>query len=122
MWIKVDISTKNKDAYSIYYKKWFFCRWTRIGEDYKNTEGAIRKACELKEGGYLPPVYKGFLVKLDFSIASKKRDNDVTIPGCYAIYMRKSIFHKWKEVSKYACLNMAIWDLTSRKDKPPFYI
>lgn len=113
MWIKVDISTKNKDAYSIYYKKWFFCRWTRIDKDYEDTISAMREAYALKEGGCLPPIYKGFLLKLDFS----------KIPGCYTVYARKSIFHKWEAVSTSRDIKTASWELSRyKRNKFPIYI
>lgn len=112
MWAKVDISTEDKNLYSIYYKKWFFHKWTRIGKNYRYLEDAIQTACWLKKQNRLDlPKYNGLLVKLDFSIEFKKQDNDITIPGCYAIYNRKSIFHKWKEKSTYADLNIAFWRL-----------
>lgn len=47
-------------------------------------------------------------VKVDYSIASKELGNDITIPGCYALYTRKSIFHKWTQQAAYADLYMAI--------------
>lgn len=49
-------------------------------------------------------------VKVDYSIRSKELGNDITIPGCYAIYTRKSIFHKWIQQTTYADLYVAVLD------------
>jgi hypothetical protein len=49
-------------------------------------------------------------VKVDYSIKSKELGNDITIPGCYAVYTRKSIFHKWTQQTTYADLYMAKHD------------
>lgn len=49
-------------------------------------------------------------VKVDYSTKSKELGNDITIPGCYAIYTRKSIFHKWTQQTTYADLYIAISD------------
>jgi hypothetical protein len=49
-------------------------------------------------------------VKVDYSTKSKELENDITIPGCYAVYTRKSIFHKWTQQTTYADLYMAIRD------------
>lgn len=51
-------------------------------------------------------------VKVDYSIKSKELGNDITIPGCYAVYTRKSIFHKWTQRTTYADLYMVILDAT----------
>ena len=51
-------------------------------------------------------------VKVDYSIESKKLGNSITIPGCYAIYTKKSIFHKWIQQGTYADLNFATLNAT----------
>ena len=46
-------------------------------------------------------------VKVDYSLESKRLGNSITIPGCYAIYTRKSIFHKWTQQTTFADLYVA---------------
>ena len=60
-------------------------------------------------------------VKVDYSIKSKELGNDTTIPGCYAIYTRKSIFHKWKQQHTYADLNIAEYDAKKISLLPKYF-
>lgn len=62
-------------------------------------------------------------VKVDYSIRSKELGNDITISGCYAIYTRKSIFHKWKQQQTFADLKMAEYDAIqiSKAILPKYY-
>ena len=63
-------------------------------------------------------------VKVDYSPKAKELGNDNSIPGCYAIYHRKNIFCKWKQLKQtYADLYLAKLDAIKYKENHlPIYI
>lgn len=55
-------------------------------------------------------------IKLDFSEECKADNYTLDKPGTYAIYIRKNCFHRWKQIQRYADINMALYDFKRLKE------
>lgn len=54
-------------------------------------------------------------IKLDFSEECKANNYTLDMPGTYAIFIRKNCFHRWKQIQRYADINMALYDFKMLK-------
>ena len=61
-------------------------------------------------------------IKVDYSEDCKAHNNDVSRPGCYAIYKRKHWWNKWIQISGgYAHLEWCKYDAKKIAELPIYY-
>lgn len=54
-------------------------------------------------------------IKLDFSEECKANNYALDMPGTYAIFIRKNCFHKWKQIQRYADIEIALYEFQKLK-------